>query len=433
MATYYARKAGNVNAADVWATTPTGTASDVFSSFTNEDVLVTNNFSITINVDTTVMEIRNDATGGATAGGSITINNNITLTSNLIAFTALVTVPVSSSVTIIGDIYGPTISSGYANTLNLGTSSTTNIIGNLYGPTAGSSNVIAIFGGGTIVNITGNLYAGSGSPTSSSVIYVHPNGGPIINITGNLIAPQQAPAGTIINGSSGTFTITGYVSNILIYGGLVTIYGDVLGSNAANVPGVNCLGGVVNIYGLAIGGDRGVGVSNNGGTVNIKRAKGNNFGPSAVGLTSCVGVSSSQTSITRVEEIEYGLLGQSPTSGPIILADLSSNVAIFAVRNSLPKTLVDSSGVFGSIPASGDVRNGVIYNLGNSSGICVIPHPNSVVYGVPVDNTTGSGLISSQAVWNVLSSSISESGSIGQRLKNCSTVATVGKQLEGAL
>jgi hypothetical protein len=47
MATYFARKAGNVNATDVWATTATGTASDVFSTFTSADVLVSNSFQIT--------------------------------------------------------------------------------------------------------------------------------------------------------------------------------------------------------------------------------------------------------------------------------------------------------------------------------------------------------------------------------------------------
>ena len=85
------------------------------------------------------------------------------------------------------------------------------------------------------------------------------------------------------------------------------------------------------------------------------------------------------------------------------------------------------------LPASGDVRSGVTYNQGNNTGSCIIPNANSVVYGVAVDNTVGSGLLSPVAVWNVLASSISTSGSIGQRLKNCSTTATTGKQLEGAL
>ena len=84
MPTYYARKAGNINAADVWATTPTGTASNLFPSFTTSDVLMANSFAITVNVSTTVAEVRNDTTGGATAGGTFSLADSVTLTANLV-------------------------------------------------------------------------------------------------------------------------------------------------------------------------------------------------------------------------------------------------------------------------------------------------------------------------------------------------------------
>jgi hypothetical protein len=53
MPTYYARANGNVNAA-IWATTPTGTAADLFPSFTSADTLVLNGFSGNLNVSMTV-------------------------------------------------------------------------------------------------------------------------------------------------------------------------------------------------------------------------------------------------------------------------------------------------------------------------------------------------------------------------------------------
>ena len=393
MAIYYARKTGNINAADVWATTPTGTAADVFSSFTNADTLVANSFVITINVNTTVLELRNDTTGGATSGGTFTINNSITLTSNVIATTTNNILNYNgispNSCTIIGNIYGGSGGSSTPAVTN-GSSGTLNIIGNVYGGVSSNANGVGNTTTGTI-NITGNTIGGIGTGTAHAVVSGSAAG--IINITGNVVG--------------------GFGQNGTCYGASITA-------------------GTLNVIGVAIGGTTSAAV-NNSSVANITRAKGNDYGPGSAASNSVVGVIANQNSVTRVNEIEYGSNGQSPTSGPIILNDLSSNVAVFRVRLSGTRTLVDSSAVNSLIPASGDVRSGVTYNQGNNTGSCIIPNANSVVYGVAVDNTVGSGLLSPVAVWNVLASSISTSGSIGQRLKNCSTVSTVGKQLEGAL
>lgn len=413
MAIYYARANGNVNGT-IWATTPSGTASNLFSSFTNQDTLMSNGFTVTLNVNTTVLEIRNDTTGGATAGGGFTLNNSITLTANVVAGGAIILTfsGISPNIaTIIGNISGGT---AYASVIHSGTG-TLNITGSVSSGSGSSSSPVYNGANGTI-NIVGNI----NGPNINSANCVSNNFGGIINITGNVGNSTGANASTVVNVSNGTINIIGTVSG---------------GNIAATSFGVaNISIGTVNIIGTCIGGAVGAGATNTStGTLIATRAKGNGFGPGSVGLSTTVGVNSSQNGTTRVYEIEYGTLGQSPTSGPIELVGANSNVAVFAVRLSTPKTLVDLNNATNLVPSSGNVRSGVSYNYGNNTGSCIIPNPNSVVYGVPVDNTIGSGLLSPVAVWNALTSSIGTSGSIGERLKNCSTVATVGKQLEGVL
>ena len=421
MATYYARKSGNINAADIWSTTPTGTVADVFSSFTSSDILVANSFTIAININTTVAELHNDTTGGATNGGTYNLNNGITLTSSIIngGSATVVNYSATGTSTIIGTINARL---GGSSCVICSGSGTLNIIGNIYGASTSGANAINLMSSNSMtINITGNIYGGlangEGVRNSGSLSTQ------IINVIGN-----------VIGGDNGSFSygINNYGGNGV--GSCVTnITGTVIGGLGA--AGINVTTGTVNIIGISMGGPVATG-SNNGssaGILNVKRAKGNGYGPGSTGLVSQVGVISGQASATYVQEIEYGELGQSPTGGPIALTNLSSNVAVFAVRLSSARTLVDSSTVNSLIPSSGDVRSGVTYNQGNNTGSCIIPNANSVVYGVAVDNTIGSGLLSPVAVWNVLASNIAISGSIGQRLKNCSTVSTVGKQLEGAL
>ena len=55
----------------------------------------------------------------------------------------------------------------------------------------------------------------------------------------------------------------------------------------------------------------------------------------------------------------------------------------------------------------------------------VVPLPTNVRYGVPVDNTTGSATLSPQDVFNFATQNLTGSNTIGERLKNISTVQTV--------
>lgn len=462
MAIILAAQNGNWSATSTW----TGGVVPVAG-----DIVIANNKAITIDINASCLEIRRDTTSGATAGGTFTLSPNLIFNGNInpngnVANSALLTITLvtNQTATINGNItggiangteYGLTFSGaggtvfingniiGGVNSSAVYSSNNTGIInisGNICYDSNGAMGINII--GNTVVNITGNVYTGGASGGTGFGINLN-NSGCIVNITGNVLGNARSSA-SAIRLQAGTLNITGNVgpaineSSGLIAmtgNGLLSIVGNVYGGNTTTNVGISITSPcTVNIAGSCMAGNLGIAVNNNStATATIIRAKGNGFGPGSVGMNSVVGVSASQTSITKVYEIEYGVLGQSPTSGPIELIESNSNVAVFATRLGLPKTLVDLNNSVNLVPLSGNVRSGVTYSYGNNIGSCVIPNPSSVVYGVPVDNTIGSGLLSPVAVWNALTNAIGTAGSIGERLKNVSTVSTVGKQLEGVL
>lgn len=87
-------------------------------------------------------------------------------------------------------------------------------------------------------------------------------------------------------------------------------------------------------------------------------------------------------------------------------------------------------------PATTDVRSGISYG-GGLVGTCAVPAAGSVALGVPVGSGTGTALLTgstvASAVWDALTSSLTTSGSIGERVKNCATAETTGEQIAAAL
>jgi hypothetical protein len=393
MANYFARKAANINATDIWATTAGGSAADVFSTFTSSDVLHSNSFAITVNVDTTVGEVRNDNANSATAGGSFTLSNGVTLTANVFAG--------STNVTCV--TYGGSAGNSAA------------IVGNIVGGTLannghGSSNTSS----GTL-NITGNVTAGSSGTTHG----VTNSSTGTVNITGNATGGASASGIAILNSSTGTVNVTGNATG---------------GASAASIGASNASTGTITITGSAIAGNNGIGANNTStGVLNVKRAVGNDWGIGATGMVSVAGVVSANVgSQTRVEEFEYGLLGQAPTTGAVSCPDETTNVCLVHRLSSTKKTLSDPSASTG-MPDEDDVRDALSYALGNKTGTLKVPAAGSVALGVAVDATTGTAVLTPAAVWNALTSGMTTSGSIGARLKNAATLDSTGQQLADAL
>lgn len=366
MATYFARKAGNINATDVWATTPSGTASNLFPTFTNADVLMSNSFAITVNVSTTVAEIRNDTTGGATNGGSFSLSAGVILTADLYnaaGVAAIITCAISapSSASIVSNVIRNASSSG-------------------------NSFAVSNTGSGTLnISVSNNITGGAGGSGVSRAAGVNAAGG-IVNITGNVTGGTHASApGAQANG--GTLNITGIVT------------GNV-GPGAANM-----LTGTTTIIGQARGGASAVGAINEStGMLVATRAVGNGYGPGNVaGLAATVGISNAGLGVVEIQELEYGTFGQSPTSGTgIRLKKASSNVAVFNYCDTAgAKTLIDAT-QNAAMPAASDVRSGVSYASGAITGTCAVPAAGSVSLGVPVDAGFGTAVLTTANVQSAL-------------------------------
>ena len=395
MATYFARKAGNINAADVWATTPSGTASDLFPSFTSGDVLMANSFAITVNVSCNLGstgQVRNDNSNGATAGGSFTLSNGVTLTANCIAGTTacVLFAGVSpNSASIVGNC---TAGSGTAahGCFNTGTG-TLNVTGNCTGGSSASGNAGAANATGTL-NITGNCIGGS-----TGVAFGAQNNSGTLNITGNCIG---ATGHGVNQGGVGTLNITGNLT-----GGTSTP------ASGANNNGTGSMFVTGSVYASEF--DGGVASANRGG---LNFLTGPFYTSTTWGVNPIRCVSWRwATNLVNTTFIEV------PTS----------NLA--AKRNLVTP---DNATNF---PAASNVRSGTTYGIGGAlTGTCIVPNPASVAAGVGVDNTIGTLTTPTaneirDAVWQAATSSLTTAGSIGERLKNAATVATTGEQLATAL
>jgi hypothetical protein len=380
MPTYYARKAGNINATDVWATTPSGTASAV--TFAAGDVLVANSFAIAINVDTNLGasgQVRNDTLGGATVGGTFTLNAGVTLTANVLHNTAtggatVVTFAASAPnvAYIVGNVSSPLNTSGGVTPINISSNGTLfftgNATGDLKSVLGGAGGAIQIASGGTL-NFTGNATGGGGA--AGYAIYNSTTGN--VNITGNC---QGAVAPAVANNSTT---------------GIVTINGQAIGSTTT--------GGGAGVINLSTGG------------VTVKRAIGGSYGPGSTGVSAAPGVSNSALGVVSVEELEYGTNGMSPTSGGgIRLKKANTNVAVFNFCDTAgAKTLIDAT-ANASMPAAADVRSGLSYASGALTGTCAVPAAGSVSLGVPVDAGFGTAVLTPEAVWGHASRTITEGG-----------------------
>lgn len=376
MPTYYARKAGNINATDVWATTPSGTAGA--QTFAAGDVLVANSFAITVNVSTNLGNgtVTNDNRDGATAGGSFALSDGVTLTANCVA-------------------------GGTGNCVTTSGAVSASIVGSLTGGTGTSANCVFHNSTGSLT-ITGNITGGSASNAWGLNIQ---NSGTVA-VTGNCTGGPNPSGRAVQYASSGTLTVTGTVSG---------------GSSG---PGLEATGsGTVSIVGICAGAAAlGMTISGGSATVTATRARGGPNIGSAVGVA---GPTSGSASVT-IDEIEYGDLGASPTSGSIRLSGKPTNVAIMYRFGTTKKTLVDAN-ASGLMPTASNVRSGVVYNGGNSTGTMAVPAAGSVALGVPVDNTTGTAILTQANVETALGAFS------GGRLANCATVASTGQQIADAV
>jgi hypothetical protein len=357
------------------------------------DVVYANGFTVTIDQDITVVELRADSNGGvATGSGAFTV-----------AAANGVTRSIAAKLTNSNLTASP--SSG----------GTVNITGAL---TSALYHAVIFAGAGT-VNVTGSWASSMTENAITSAVNV--------NLTGNLVY-SGAAHGLAFRGANGAFKITGDVTNssngasgFLMAGssGALTVTGTITGASTNPGVWINALGHT--LYATQVtGGSGGPGVLASSGTAYITRATGGTGG---------VGVSASSSSTVYVEEIEYGSTGQSPTSGLIRLTDKTSNKCLFFRQGLSKKTVSDIAGL-GVLPAVTDVRSGVSYNAGQLTGTCAVPAASLVASGAAIDATTGTGAIGATAMQSACAAALTAFAS--GRLANVATVASTGQQIADA-
>ena len=294
-----------------------------------------------------------------------------------------------------------------------------------------------------------------------------------ITVYGNVTAGGFSNAAAIISSTGGNITVFGNVTsatnvgighsgtgNIFVQGtvsalggtnagiaisntsvGSVTVIGNVIGSAGGFLPtaGIsNTSTGIVTVTGSIIA-NNAAGISTAGNTF-VSGSIYAGFGASGIissanRIFQFIGPIYSSVSAPGVQ-----LTGTAATcsfTGPFY--NVNNRNAVFAqnlqlLPGSTPtwqfdtetygvtKTLSAITAV-GGYPDISNVRSGSVYGDTNQfTGTVIIPSASNVLFGVPVDARSGSALFNTQTIWGTLTSSLTTPGSIGERLKNTSTV-----------
>jgi hypothetical protein len=396
MANVYAVKTGNWSDPTVWNT---GTLP------ASGDAVFSNNYTVTVNGTFTVASISNQAQSPAVAGGVFKFANGADLTA-LVQATAttnyIVNFDLSSpnSATLRGMILngadtvpghgGYNGSSGQVNVLvaHTGTGTFT-IIGNIVLNTKYHSRLVVLSGTG-ILNVIGNVYGLEEDTNAVAPILSNASSG-TVNITGSVTAYNSNSSTPCSNLSNGTINIVGTVT-----GGIVGYGAWNRSTGVISITG-NCVGGS-GVNGFAFYNDSSGSITH----IGTLTASANN--PAAGGTTAGICYLSGPFVGTA-----QGVAANAaykwrwvPSVGSTYMTAANSTASgyknLYTADN-----LASSSGQ----PSTSNVRSGTIYGpTSEFTGTCVVPSPNSVGYGVPVDNTTGTAVLSASAAKEACSKAI---------------------------
>lgn len=439
MANYKAVASGNWSNLAIWQDDSSGSyvASTVLPGA--NDVVYFNNFTVAIDQDVTVSQIRNNSTTGVTAGGTGTVSTSRTINADLFHATgSLITISATSPsvVNINGNMPG-TSAAATSRGVNITGTATLNYVGNIVGATAGlGGNTCGILmGSASVANITGNVSAGStgGNNNGNSQYGIRMGQNCILNIVGNVtggVGTTSLGFGVYVSASNSVLNITG-----VVYGGQ-TIFNRI-------TMGVLIESGISS------------NVSITGGLV---------AGPYAHALYCIDTKGSTKPSISGY--LINDSIGLMAAFCSYLMLDSISNSSWEFRKSDFTTNTLYSPGVAIGFPATNNVRTGITYGpINNLTGTCAVPPANTVSLGVPVDNTVGTASLDANALaasltatlapaldaslsvsldtslsaslpaaiapllWDEDVTNITTPNSIGERLKNCATVATTGAQI----
>jgi hypothetical protein len=380
MALRYAVATGNWSNTATWngGTLPTS-ADDVYA----------NNFTVTIDQNITVLSLRNTAGSPAVAGGKFVVSSSFTLdiTGTGIycgTVTCLEITTTSPNTTTINstDIISSSAGNAVGGILISG-NGTININSNI------TQNQVTYFGfkisGNATINIVGNITMTgfNGSVFSISAVSA------TINWTGSMLSPSSIQAGNALFSGSTQSSFTTSTINIVgnLYGPALfyTTFWLISTNGILNITG--------NLYGGSINNDQ-VGIISMGSaavvTINGSITAGSSGNP--VIHT----INTGGTSTFNFNGPIIHVNGYSPIFGRMKMylnPSLPTQITYQTTSIGVNKTLYEPGVSLGN-PAITDVRNGVTYASGSLTGTLIVPPSGSVALGVPVDDGTGTAMIS---------------------------------------
>lgn len=440
MALRYAVANGNWSSTSTWdgGTLPTS-ADDVYS----------NNFTVTIDQDVTVLSIRNTAGAPAVAGGFFQLNDTRTLncTATGIVCGSVDTLRYSgtTSATIVSNLVVSATTTNVRPLLHSGsgTLTVTTVNSDIVGGSTTGRHAISFTGSGTLT-INGNVRGG----TSSAVYGIAMTGSGTINIVGNvsggttttahaLITATASPAAINITGNvtSGTGgSAAGIFCNIATP---ISVTGSLFGGGGQAAAISFAVGGCsLTLVGNIISGGTSEGSVYSSAASNTITVTGDVVGNSVGGIYSLTGPGS----ISVVGNLTAAISGPAiRTNALSISVNIAGNIvntgstmalwlaSLTLTNGQISTWYLESTGAadrtlytaeaFTEFPAESDVKIGVTYGPSNElvGTLTTTPTPSEVA----------------AAVWSYLRTNATTSGSMGERLKDAGTVATTGAQIAG--
>jgi hypothetical protein len=380
----------------------------------------TNLITVTATTGTVTLSL-----GSAVTGGGIGINQiinyigNCNLNLNGIRFTGgsvlnalCVNKSSTGTIAIIGDIVGS------ANSISLSsTAGNTVVIGSVFG--SGSGLGISQSAGN--ITVTGNVTGGTGT---------------------NVV-------GILLTGAASQFTINGNVTGgsasgaqaIFFTGTLGTVNGNVTGGGGSSAhgvvsstAGVNVTGNVIGFVGAGLsiaanstiignvfGGGVAAGIANNGNNSFTVTVTGDVYASTTAAGIQLTGTG---TQVVNLTGNMYNTLGRSAIWCPnVFISNTATTLWRMDTGGGNYKFLYSADST-PNLPATTNVRNGVTFGPALSlTGTMVVPSASDVRENVPVDNTVGTGELTSADIITGINAS---SDSLAVRLKNTLTDTTAG-------
>lgn len=345
MANVYAVKTGNWSDTTVWNTGALPTSAD--------DVYC-NNFTVNFDTSATVLSVNNTPTSGVAQGGHLDLKAGSSLTCT------------ATNGVVCGNVYESVLQSTIA---------------------SGSCIVVA------------NLYTSTLNNTAAATPCLYHTGAGTVNFIGGIIFSNGNNLQIAIQ-NAGTGTI-----NITAVGNLTN---SPVGPSHSYAVIYNASTGTINITGNLLGqGDRNYVVSNdNTGTLTVTGSLTMGNGKPCIAIGS----------VSQNTFLSGPFLSNSSGVQPNLAYRWKWISGIGASYMTVPnatggtyKNLYTSDSTLSQSgqPAASNVRSGTVYGPASElTGTCAVPNANSVAYGVPVDNTTGTAVLTSAAVKEACSKAV---------------------------